>query len=226
MAHRTRWTEANTLAPPQPRLDVDDLDRRVVQLFAMVEEGVVAATAAFLDADRDVAHALVLADETIDGMEASIDGIVQRELVHPGGLCEADLRFLLVLLRVVPELERSGDLVEHIALRATPDVVGVLTPRARGLVQRMGTVAATMWRAAATAFAERNPRIAELLREIDDELDDLHVSFTAELAAATLSTAIAIELGLVARFYERLGDHAVNVVRRLRHLAPGPAGMP
>lgn len=225
MAHRTGWTARRPLGPT-PSLDVDDLDRRVVQLFAMVEEGVVAATAAFLDADRDIAHALVLADETIDGMEASIDAIVQRELVHPGALCEADLRFLLVLLRVVPELERSGDLVEHIALRATPDVVGVLSPRARGLVQRMGTVAAMMWREAATAFAERNPWIAERLREIDDELDDLHVSFTAELAAATLSTAIAIELGLVARFYERLGDHAVNVVRRLRCLATDAPGTP
>ena len=53
----------------------------------------------------------------------------------------------------------------------------------------------------------------------DDDLDDLHVQLSAELATIGTSIADAIELGLVARFYERLGDHAVNVARRIDGLA-------
>ena len=79
----------------------------------------------------------------------------------------------------------------------------------------MGQVAAEMWQIAAEAYAQADRSAAERLRRRDDALDDLHVSLTAQLAATDLSVAIAIEMGLVARFYERLGDHAVNVSRRL-----------
>jgi len=53
----------------------------------------------------------------------------------------------------------------------------------------------------------------------DDEIDDLHVDLTAEMADGRLSIAVAIEMGLVARFFERLGDHAVNVARRIGYLS-------
>jgi phosphate uptake regulator len=54
-------------------------------------------------------------------------------------------------------------------------------------------------------------------------LDDLHVRLSAELAQSLTSTPVAIEMGLVARFLERIGDHAVNVTRRLRDLCPDTA---
>jgi phosphate transport system protein len=77
-----------------------------------------------------------------------------------------------------------------------------------------------MWRQAADAYADRDWTAVERLRLLDDELDDLHVSLSAELAQGDNSNAVAIEMGLVARFYERLGDHAVNVTKRLRGLVP------
>ena len=77
-----------------------------------------------------------------------------------------------------------------------------------------------MWRGAANAYAERDPGAAEHLRTLDDQLDDLHVSLSAELAESVTSTPVAIEMGLVARFLERLGDHAVNVARRVRDFYP------
>jgi phosphate transport system protein len=76
-------------------------------------------------------------------------------------------------------------------------------------------VAGELWRRTADSFTGGDaPTIAEL-RHLDDSLDDLHVQLCAELAEANLSVAAAIELGLVGRFYERLGDHAVNVARRV-----------
>jgi phosphate transport system protein len=83
------------------------------------------------------------------------------------------------------------------------------------LIEEMGRIGAEMWRIAADAYVERQPAAADLLRIRDDEIDDLHVRLSAELAQGASSNAVAIELGLIARFYERLGDHAVNVTRRI-----------
>jgi len=66
------------------------------------------------------------------------------------------------------------------------------------------------------AFASGDGAVADLLRARDDEIDDLHVSLTAELAAGRVSVPVAIEMALVARYFERLGDHAVNVTRRVQ----------
>lgn len=134
-----------------------------------------------------------------------------------------DLRFLLTALRIVPELERSHDLAEHIAKAATRGVAAELTPRIRGLVEQMGSVGVEMWRAAADAYVERDAGAADRLEETDDELDDLQVSLTAELVSGKVSVPIAMEMALIARYFERLGDHAVNITRRVTYLVRGDA---
>ena len=123
-----------------------------------------------------------------------------------------------MILQIVPELERSGDLVDHVRWRTRQGLARSLTPASRQLVERMGQRATMMWRAATAAYRQRDRTMAERLRRLDDELDDLHVTLTVELATTELPVATAIEMGLVARFLERLGDHAVNVARRLEAL--------
>jgi len=204
-----------TAGPPA----LDEIDEQVIKLFAMVMGGLSAATDAFLDGDREVARTLVADDQAIDTMQSSIEELVERELGRSerGG---ADLRRLVSVLRIVPELERSGDLVEHIALRTPQGLANVISAKARGMVAEMGRIGVEMWRVAADAYADRDPSAADRLRLLDDELDDLHVSLSSELAHGHNSNAVAIEMGLVARFYERLGDHAVNVTKRLRGVVP------
>ena len=62
-----------------------------------------------------------------------------------------------------------------------------------------------------------------MLDERDDEMDELHTSLTAELASGAMTLPVTMEMTLVARFYERLGDHAVNVARRVIYLAGSSA---
>ena len=81
----------------------------------------------------------------------------------------------------------------------------------------------------ASAAGGTDDEAAESVDALDDELDDLHVSLTAELATGSMPVPVAIELAMIARFYERFGDHAVNLVRRMAALAgggpePGGAG--
>jgi len=184
----------------------------------MVSEGVSAASLAFLDCDREAGARIVAADDLIDALHNEVEALLHDEFMSPAPLAEADLRFLLSVVRIVPELERSGDLVEHIAVRAGQGLARQLTPRCRGLLGEMGRLGGEMWRMTAAAWVERDAAAFEELKLRDDEIDDLHVDLTAEMADGRLSVAVAIEMGLVARFFERLGDHAVNVARRIGYL--------
>ncbi|MGH9126126.1 MAG: phosphate signaling complex PhoU family protein [Acidimicrobiales bacterium] len=195
--------------------DLRSIDTQVGYLFAMVSEGLAAATAAFLSGDRDAARDLSANDHHVDELQLEIERLVFREVIDHHALSRDELAHLLQVMQIVPELERSGDLVEHIALRTPQDLAQVISPRCRGLIQQMGAIAVEMWHTAATAFRERDPAAAARLRLRDDDLDDLHVTLTSELAAVALPVPVAIEMGLVARFFERLGDHAVNVSRRV-----------
>ena len=129
----------------------------------------------------------------------------------------AALRHLVGVLLILPELERSGDLAEHIAQRAVTNLGVEMSPLSRGIVQRMAEVALEMWRDAADAYGDRSSR-ATSLAEDDEEIDILHDRLTREIAAETMPTAISAQVTLVARFYERLGDHAVNLARRIEML--------
>jgi phosphate transport system protein len=72
------------------------------------------------------------------------------------------LRHLVGILLILPELERSGDLAEHIAQRAVTNLGAVMSPLSRGIVQRMAEVALETWRDAADAYADRSAQSASL----------------------------------------------------------------
>ena len=99
-----------------------------------------------------------------------------------------------------------------------------ISPRSRGLVERMGQLASAMWRQAADAWYKRDPSAALALGERDDEMDELHASLIAELASGRMTVPVTMEMTLVGRSYERLGAHAVNISRRVIYLA-GSAGL-
>jgi phosphate transport system protein len=83
----------------------------------------------------------------------------------------------------------------------------------------MGEVAVHMWRSTTDAYAERLSSGWALFDDLDDEMDDLHVSLTVEVVAGTMPLPVAVELALLARFYERFGDHAVNLAKRVAVLS-------
>ena len=196
------------------------IDRIFVQVFAMVGEAIAGATHALLAGDREAAKQLMERDETVDLLTREIGSLAQQRLLAE----DADVgerRELLAVLRMLPDLERNGDLAAHIARRAARGLGAEMSLRSRGLVERMGEVATTIWRSTADAFADRSVAGAKHVDDLDDELDDLHVTLTAELVAGTMPLPVAIELAMIARFYERFGDHAVILARRMAALVGG-----
>lgn len=199
----------------------DELERiegKVIELFAMVAEDVPLATQALLNGDDAAYVTLAERDRAIDALYVEVEGLVNREILLQAPVA-ADLRFLLSVLRIVPELERSHDLVVHVAAIGSHLLGGDLTSRAKGLVARMGDVAGGMWRQAADSWYQRDRTAARALAERDEGLDELHASLIAELASGHMAVPVAMEMAQVARDYERLGAHAVNIARRVVYLA-------
>lgn len=130
-----------------------------------------------------------------------------------------DLRYLVTVLRVAPELERSADLAEHIAARAAAGLGASLTPELVDHVRRMGDVAERMWAVAAEAWCERAPAAVATLEALDDQMDQLHDQLHDQLQGGALPLGPSVEMALVGRFYERLGDHALHVTERLGYAA-------
>ncbi len=198
--------------------ELDDIEAKVIELFAMVAEDLPLATHALLSGDNQAVAVLAERDVAIDALYPQIEELVNREIVLQAPVA-SDLRFLLSVLRILPELERSHHLVTHIARRANHILSEDLSPRCRGLVERTGSLVSDMWRQAADSWYKRDRSAAFELADRDQQVDELHAALIAELASGGMALPVTMEMTLVARFYERLGDRAVNVARRVVYLA-------
>ena len=193
------------------------IEAQVIELFGMVADDVPRATDALLSGNSEEVQGLVERDRAIDDLYPTIEELADHELLQAP--LASDLRFLVSVLRVVPELERSHDLVVNIARRASYILSEDLSPRSRGLIEKMGNLASEMWREAVDCWRQRDRSAAAALDDRDDEMDDLFASLMAELGSGRMTLPVTMEMTLVARFYERLADHAVNIARRVVYLA-------
>src|SRR5581483_10331465 len=157
--------------------------------------------------NHEVIKVVAQREQAIDALYPEIESLVNGEILLQAPVA-SDLRFLLSVLRIVPELERSHDLVMQIATRASHVLSDDLSPRSRRLIERMGALVSSMWRQAADSWYQRDRSVALALSQRDDEL-----------AAGRIALPVTMELTLVAWFYERLAAHAVNIARRVVYLA-------
>ena len=159
-----------------------------------------------------------LADPLYEEVERKVGVLMARQAP-----VAADLRYLLAVLRAVPELERSADLAEQIARRGAQGITGHLTARGRALITRTGDLTTAMWQEVCRCWDNRLARAAEMLEAARDELDDVLTSLTAEVAASPIPASVTMDMALIGRFYERLGDHAVYIASRLDSLTTWPS---
>ena len=212
---------ANRRAAARPvTIPVDDgsgrLEADVTRLFALVSEALAGATDALLAGEPSEASRVVAADEAIDELSGRLSERIWEDFDR---LVPAndEVRRLVGLLLIVPELERSADLAEHIAQRAVAGLGPDMTAVSRGIVQRMSDVALEMWHEAAESYT-RGTAAGTLLDEADEELDILRDRLTKEVASAGMPASVGAQVTLIGRFYERLGDHAVNLAKRIEVL--------
>ncbi|MDO9379596.1 MAG: phosphate signaling complex protein PhoU [Nocardioidaceae bacterium] len=209
----------------------DQLDSIVDDLVAMtaaVQTAVHEATRALLKADAQAAESVISGDRDIDASRELIESRALQLLATQQPVA-TDLRQLVATLRMVADLERIGDLSVHIAkvsrLRAPEIAVpGPLQPT----IAEMADVADKMIGAASRIVADRDVAAAAVIESDDDEMDMLRRSLFRVLLSDDWDHGVepAIDLALLGRYYERIGDHAVGVARRVVFLVTGDVPAP
>jgi phosphate transport system protein len=197
---------------------LDAIEGRVIELFAVIGTDLPGATKALLTGSNEIAGLLAERERVISALYPELEGLVNKEILLESPVA-SDLRFLLSVSRILPEIELSHSLVVQIAARADHILSEDLSPRCRGLIERMGSLVTDMWRQATDSWYRRDNSVAAMLGERIEELGELHASLVGELASGSMSLPVAMEMTLVGRFYTRLGDHAVNIARRVIYLA-------
>jgi phosphate transport system protein len=205
----------------------EELDRvraDIVRLAALVTETIPRGTDVLLTMDLQEAQQLIEDDDILDALTLEIEEHCYQLLVLQAPVA-ADLRFLVAALRLTSEIERSGDLMVNIA-KATRRLYGEsLDPRIRGLIEQMSEEAVRLFRLAIDAYAEGNAGLAAAIDDMDDHLDDLHREYIEAIFEFHRREGIDLEAGvqlaLVGRYYERIGDHAVNIAERVQYMVTG-----
>lgn len=196
-----------------------ELDEEVVWLAARVSEALGAAAEALVVGEHDLAAGVIDAHSSIDAAIRRCEGrafeVLARQQPAAG-----DLRFLVTVIRVTHELERSAKLVRHVAVFAARPHAP-LAPPIESLLGRMADEAHRIFQGAIEAYVDRDVARAEALDIWDDRLDELQRLLLAELFAGSQRLAVTIEMALVARYLERVADHAVLIGARVRYLVTG-----
>ncbi len=204
----------------------DQLDLIVDELVTMtrrVEHAVTLATEALLNADPEVADAVIADDAVIDALRERIEDQV-IELMALQQPVAGDLRTLMAAVRMVADLERMGDLSVHVAKVARLRTPLLAVPgEMRPTMGRMAELAAQMVGGAAQVIADRDIEAAQALEQADEEMDDLRRRSFAVMLGGDWQHGVepAIDIALLGRYYERIADHAVSVARRVVYLVTG-----
>jgi phosphate transport system protein len=183
------------------RKQMEVIEERVVNLFPLVSKDSALATEALLGGDAGVLRVVADRERNMDAIYGELTQRVDVEIALQAPVAD-DLRLLLSVLRVVPELERSHDLVVQIAELATHTLADSLSPRASRLVQQMGDTGSAMWVQVRDAWTRRGGAVAHAVEDRDEEIDSRHASLMAELASGSRTLPVTMDMTLVARFYD------------------------
>ena len=202
------------------------LDELLGQLAVMCDHVGVSirkATDALLTADLGLAEEVISGDTRIDDLrnEAEKQAFALLALQAP---VATDLRVVVTTIHAAGDLERMGDLALHVARAARRrHPAGVLPDEIKPYFAEMGRVAYDMSAKASEVIRVPNVAAAETIESDDDALDDLHRHMFTVLMSREWNhgVAAAVDVTLLARFYERYGDHAVAVARRMVYVITG-----
>ena len=204
--------------------ELDSARDELARLAALVAELIPRATAILLEGDLEGAEYVIRGDEEVDARCVELEEQCIRILALQAPVA-TELRQVVALLKMISEVERSGDLVRNICKAARRIYGHDLDPKLRGIINRMGEQAQQVYSAAIEAFVEHDVSKAAALDDMDAYLDALQKQFIQAIfesqAAGRIDMQIAVQLAMVARFYERIGDHAVNIAERVRFVITG-----
>lgn len=195
----------------------DDLDR----MAQNVRKAIKGAGEALLNQDVEAAQTVIDGDIEIDALESSVIDQCVKLLAKQNPVA-TDLRVVVSTMRLASTFERMGDLARHVAEAARRTYPAAAIPESAQPVfaEMIDFLDNTADQLVAMLF-DRDAKTAEAIILADDKLDNLHHQ-TFDLALSDdITRQQTVDIVLLGRFTERLGDHAVSAARRVVYIVSG-----
>ncbi len=193
---------------------LSSLNSALIEMGALCEEVIDIVTKSLADGNRHLAKKVAPLDCEIDRMERSIESMCLKLLLHQQPVAR-DLRMISSALKMITDMERIGDQAEDIA-----EIIGFLDKDAgmRGTsLQRMGEAASGMVAQSVEAYVGKDLDLARSVVSQDDIVDSLFIEVKKELIGEVSSNPdegeYILDLLMIAKYFERIGDHAVNIAQ-------------
>lgn len=199
------------------------LREQLLLMGSHVEGMIGSSLKALVERDSELAERTIAADRTIDRMEVEIDGLCLQIMARRQPVA-SDLRLVATVLKAVTDLERMGDLGVNIAERVLElNREPPLKPYVD--LPRMANQAQTMLREALDAFVAKDADRASRVIDLDQAMDDLYAQVFRELLTYMMEDAKnvyrATRLQSVAKYLERIADHATNLAELVVFMVKG-----
>ena len=199
------------------------LNNHLLEMGALIERSIENATQAMVDRDVEKAKSAIAADEEINQKEREIESLCFKLLLQQQPVAK-DLRLISSALKMITDMERIGD--------QAADIAGIVSyiasePEIKGLahLSQMGQNAIIMVRGSLDAYVRKDLDLARTIMGMDDAIDVLFDIVKDELIAHIRSDASsgsqAIDLLMIAKYYERIGDHAQNIAEWVEYALTG-----
>ena len=189
-----------------------ELNREIIEMGAMCEEAIASAAKALTNGDVALAANVKKNSSAIDQMEREIESRCMKLLLHQQPVAR-DLRLISAALKMITDMERIGDQAEDIA-----EIVVFLnghTMEGMEMIEDMARETTKMVTASVDAFVQKDIELAKKVIEQDDIVDDyfskVKCAIISLIAENSADGEFALDLLMISKYFERIGDHATNI---------------
>ena len=204
-------------------VELEELNRKLLEMGGLVESAIHRSVCSLVEQNKELAEQVIREEPKINKMEMEIDGMATRLLALRQPVAR-DLRFLTSALKINTDLERIGDLAQHIAERSLSLMHHPLVKPMTD-IPKMAALVQSMLLKCLDAFVNGDDALARSVLLADDEVDRLRDAVYAELLETMQKdpgiVPAAVDMIFIARNLERIGDHATNIAEDVVFLVKG-----
>ncbi len=201
---------------------LERLHLELTRMGAQCEQAIAAGIKALLEDDDEMAGEAIAIEREIDQQEREIESLCMKLLLQQQPVAR-DLRMVSSALKMISDMERIGDQAADIA-EITRHIGGAPLP-GQVRLKEMAQAAAKMVAGSVDAFVKRDLNLAGSVIQYDDVVDELFVRIKEELTELirrdASSAEEALDLLMIAKYLERIGDHAVNLAEWVEYSITG-----
>ncbi len=194
-----------------------------LKMTTLVRDAIESATKALLNTDLQLAEKVITDDLEIDRIQHALDERTINIMARQQPVA-SDLRRLVSSLRISADLERMGDLANHIAKLARMRYPNKAVPAELvDLISEMGTAACRIVEKMAVVLEFHDTNRALEIDSDDDEMDILQRRLIGTLLGAQWNNSVesAVDMAFASRYFERFSDHAVSIAQRVYYTETG-----